>query len=99
MTVQIRADSFGDWTYTVTNGVATITEYSGDGGAVIVPSEVNGIPVRQVGNGWPPVFGSGNTNVTSVTLPEGVTHLGSSALYACINLTSLTLPSSLTALS
>ena len=41
----------GEWTYSVSNNQATIISYTGAGGAVTIPGEVNGIPVVQVGAG------------------------------------------------
>ena len=45
----------GDWTYTVSDNQATITSYSGDGGEVVIPAELDGVAVVKVGDGWPPV--------------------------------------------
>ena len=36
---------------------------------------------------------SGCTKITSITIPEGVTHIGFCAFDGCSNLTSITLPS------
>ena len=41
---------------------------------------------------------SGNTNLTSVALPEGLVEIGNNAFYGCKNLESVTLPESLTTL-
>ena len=57
----------GEWTYIIENGGATITASSATG-AVTIPSSVNGIPVVKVGGGYPSIFGSANTSVTSVTI-------------------------------
>ena len=94
----VLADTFGEWTYSVANGEATITGYSGSGGAVVIPSEVNGIPVRQVGNDHPPVFGYNNTNITSITIPNSVTSIGDIAFYLCRGLTNVTIPNSVTSI-
>jgi len=51
---------------------ATITGYSGPGGAVVIPSSVNGYPVRLV---EPYAFYS-RTSLTSVTIPDSVTTIG-----------------------
>ena len=94
----VLADTFGEWTYSVANGEATITGYSGSGGAVVIPSEVNGIPVRQVGNGSRPIFGYSNTSVTSITIPDSVTSIGKYAFSGCNSLTSITIPDSVTSI-
>jgi len=91
------ADTSGDWTYTVSNNQATITGYTGVGGAVTIPSEVGGYPVKQVG-GWPPVFGYSNSSVTSITIPNSVTSIGDYAFHGCASLTSVTIPNSVTSI-
>jgi len=93
------ADTSGDWTYTVSNNEATITGYTGAGGAVTIPSEVNGIPVVKVGATWPPIFGYANTSVTSITIPNSVTSIGNAAFFRSAGLTSITIPNSVTSIS
>jgi len=83
----------GEWTYSVENNQATITYYTGAGGAVTIPSEVNGIPVVRVGVDWAPVI---NNSVTSVTIPNSVTSIGSTAFMHCTGLTSITIGNSVT---
>jgi len=93
------ADTSGDWTYTVSNNQATITGYTGAGGAVTIPSELGGYAVKKVGNGWPPVFGNLNSSVTSITIPNSVTSIGDEAFVNCTGLTgTLTIPNSVTSI-
>ena len=94
----LSGESSGDWTYSVSDSQATITGYSGAGGAVEIPAVVNEISVVKVGNGWPPIFGSGNTTVTSVTIPDSVTSIGSDAFYNCTNVASITIGNSVTSI-
>jgi len=89
-----KAEQSGDWTYSVENNQATITGYAGAGGAVTIPSEVNGTPVVKVGGGYPSTFGSPNTSVTSVTIPNGVTIIGEYTFHTCRNLSTINIPSS-----
>ena len=95
-------DQSGDWTYTVLNGQATITGYTGAGGAVTVPSVVNGIPVVVFGNGWWPAVFSGpdfsNGSVTSVTIPDSVTSITDKAFGNCYGLNSVTIGKGLTSI-
>ncbi len=74
------------YTYTVNSGgtSVTITGYSGSGGAVTIPSAINGLTVSGIGNGYTPVF---INNLTSVTIPNTVTTLSYGAFYAMFNLT------------
>ena len=64
--------------------------YTGAGGDVVVPEEIDGFTVDVIGIN---VF-KGDT-ITSLTLPETVLELRSNAVSSCENLTSVTLPQSL----
>jgi hypothetical protein len=89
-----RADAEGVWNYTVAGGEATITGYTGPGGAVVIPSTigVGPYPVTGIGNS---AFNSTQGHLlTSVTIPNSVTSLGTSAFAFCTGLTSVTIPNS-----
>jgi hypothetical protein len=89
----------GEWTYKLNESdEATLTSYSGTGGDVVIPASVGGHTVKTVGAGWPAVFGNGNTTVTSVTVPDGVTNIGACAFYQCTGLTNVTIPDSVTSI-
>ena len=70
------------WEFTTKNATITITKYVGSGGAVTIPGLLNGQPVVSIGE---KAFWS-CTNVTSVTVPTGVTSLGDYAFGMCSNL-------------
>ena len=82
----VKANTSGDWQYSVLNGEATITGYTGSGDAVTIPSSLNGFSVKKVGDGSTPVFGNPNTNVTSITVPDSVTSIGALAFASCTKL-------------
>jgi Flp pilus assembly protein protease CpaA len=99
----------GVWTYSVTENKATITSYSGAGGAVIIPDELGGYPVTAIAYNSPsvssasstfagatPIFGWNNNTVTSVTIPNSVTTIGSFAFSGCSRLATMTLSNALT---
>jgi hypothetical protein len=96
----LSGESSGDWTYSVSDSQATITGYSGYGGAVEIPAVVDGISVVKVGSGdlINNIFGNGNTTVTSVTIPDSVTSIRDFAFGYCTNLTSITIPDSVTSI-
>ena len=84
----------GDYIYIVTDGNATITGYTGAGGAISIPATLGGYPTVAIGDS---VF-SNNGSLTSVIIPDSVTSIGGYAFYNCWQLTSLTLSSSLTSI-
>ncbi len=85
---------FGDFTYTSSNGVVTITGYTGAGGAVQIPAEITGLPVTGIGAS---AFRS-KTSLTSVTIPMGVTYLGEYSFWNCTGLTGITIPAGVTSI-
>lgn len=85
----LKADQFGDFTYESSGSAITITAYTGLGGSVIVPQSIVGLPVTTIGD-----YAFASTGLTSVTLPNSVTHIGLAAFYDCTALTSVSLPSS-----
>lgn len=73
------------------NGSSTITAYNGPGGAVTIPTNINGLPVTAIAS---EAFYE-RYNVTSLTIPDTVTTIGDFAFYNCANMTSVTLPAAL----
>ena len=91
------------WTYTVSDGKASLGSgsYSGEravltstAGAITIPSSLGGYPVRSIGS-WAFTECSG---LTSVTIPNCVTSIGAGAFYSCKNLTSVAIPDSVTSI-
>ena len=74
------------------DGTMTITRYTGLGGPVTIPSEINGLLVTGIGGS---AFSS-CTNLTGVSIPNSVTSIGDFAFYDCASLPSVTIPNSVT---
>ena len=87
--VRVAASESG-FTYTVTDGSATITGYTGTATELVIPDEIDGYPVTYIENG---AF-RGNTSITHVTLPETLQYIGSGSFSGCTGLLTLTLPDS-----
>ncbi len=85
-------------TFTETTGGYEVTGFDGSVSEVIIPSiykgkKVIGIKTNNYNNG---VFD--NSNITSVTISEGVEHIGAGAFSNCVNLKSIVIPSTLTSI-
>ena len=81
-----------DYTYSVLDdGTIEITGYNGSEENVDVPPEIDGKSVTRIGES---AFYN-CSNLTSVTLPDGVTSIDIQAFEFCENLTNVTLPDSL----
>ncbi len=80
------------YSYQINGSTCTITGYTGAGGAISIPSNINGFAVAGIGAG---AFLE-QANLTSVIIPDTVTSIGTSAFMYCSNLVSITIPSSVT---
>ncbi|MCQ2417703.1 MAG: leucine-rich repeat protein [Oscillospiraceae bacterium] len=72
----------------------TIISYNGSDDDVDIPSEIDGVAVKSIGDS---AF-AGCISLTSVTIPDGVTSIGSSAFSCCNGLTSVTIPDGVTSI-
>ena len=72
------------------DGTAKIIGYEGSGGAVNIPSSIFNYQVTAVDEG---VF-KDESRITSVTISEGITTIGTEAFRNCISLETVTLPDS-----
>jgi hypothetical protein len=79
----------GDFKYTTKPGnTVTIIEYTGKGGAVNIPEQINEKTVIGIGSY---VF-SDCTSLTSVTIPTCIISLGQGAFSYCTSLSSINIP-------
>ena len=67
------------------DGSYAVSGYDGDSGEVLIPLTWKGQPVTTIGDG---AF-QGCTELTSITIPDGVTSIGRSAFSYCSGLTSI----------
>jgi len=81
-------DTFGDFTYSISNGNVMITRYDGSASSLTVPSIINGLPVTGI---FDNVF-QNKLSLTSITIPESVTWMGFRVFEGANSLTTLTIP-------
>jgi len=81
----------GDYEYSVSGGIATITKYNGAGGNVVIPNSLDGYSVRAIGDRA--FFGC--SGLTSINMGSAVTSIGQAAFYRT-GLLSITIPEGIT---
>ena len=86
----VHAAQSGDYTYSISDGQATIEWYQGWDSTVNIPATLGGYPVTKIGN-YAFEFGS----FTKVSIPDSVVSIGEGAFFACENLTGVSLGSGL----
>jgi hypothetical protein len=105
--VNAQTNTSGVWQYTISNGEARITGYTGVGGAVIIPNKVGltETPVSVIGRDLEPnhksVFGNSqnyNSSVTSITIQAGVKNIERYAFFNTENLLNIIVPESVTSI-
>ncbi len=85
----VSAAQAGDYTYSVIDGSAIISAYTGAGGAITIPSTVGGYQVTGIGAY---AFSSAaGFSVTSAVIPDSVTRIDVYAFDGCSSLTSVNL--------
>ena len=82
--------TYGDFTYTLSGGL-TITGYTGDGGTVVIPDQINGVNVTKIG--WNAFKGC--ASISSIILPAKLQEIGGYA-FDGTGITSISLPKTLT---
>lgn len=82
----------GDYTYYVIDTDATIVDYSGEGGEIVIPSKLGGYTVKSIDCNAFKMYGS---FFTRITLPEGLEVIGENAFSYETKLVRVYLPKSL----
>lgn len=88
------ANPASNFRYAKSDGKVTITGTKVKEDNIVIPSEVDGLPVTSIGN---EAF-SGCSGLMSVMIPESVTNIGDGAFFCCSGLTSVTIPNSVTSI-
>ena len=83
---------YGEFKYTVNGDNVTITGYTGAGGRVVVPQEIDGKTVTAIGDS---AF-SNCSGLETIKFNSGLQSIGSEAFSGCNNLQNINLPESLT---
>ena len=90
-----------EYEYQVFNGKACITSYTGNDKDVIVPAELDGYRVAEIGQcafdgsiDWEGTGSRRLTNMETLTFSEGIEYINSGFAFQCQNLRSVTLPAS-----
>ncbi len=95
ISVAANAETEGYYTYTVSNGAATITKCDTlISGSITIPSTLGGYPVTSIGDSAFWICRS----LTEIVIPNGVTNIGGSAFNSCSSLTDITIPNSVTSI-
>jgi BspA type Leucine rich repeat region (6 copies)/Immunoglobulin domain len=88
--------------YTTTNGTISIIKYTGPGGAVTIPSTIDGLPVTSIDGQFSSGFWVGAfescSSLTSIAIGTNVTRIGNGAFRNCHGLTDPAIPNSVTSI-
>jgi hypothetical protein len=82
------------FTYTTNNGTITITGYIANGGAVIIPSTISGLPVTSINN----LVFYDHYYLTSVIIANSITNIGPIAFNGCSSMTNVTIGTGVTSI-
>ena len=88
-TYTVAAETEGYYEYTLADGAATITGYTGSDAEITIPSTLGGFPVVAIGENAFSNCGS----LVSIVIPDSVYFIGYLAFYHCSALASVTIGS------
>jgi hypothetical protein len=89
--MKMKSSSSKEAVFVFNKRSGSITDYKGQGGDVVIPSMIDGKPVKKIDD-W--AF-YGCKTLTSISIPDSVTGIGMEAFGHCSSLTAVAMPSSL----
>ena len=92
--ITVYAEQSGDYSYTVSESKATITDYLGDEQNLDILDTLGGYPVTSIGDYAFSLCGG----LTNITIPDSITSIGKYAFKLCSGLTSITIPKNVTSI-
>ena len=87
----VKADQWGDWTYTSDESNVTITGYTGTNTDIVIPDMILNKAVVAIGDD-----SFYNLGITSVSFPSNLVSIGDWAFRYCFSLTNAVFPANLT---
>ena len=84
-----------EFTYTNIGTGIQITGWNGSGETVVIPSEINGLPVDEISGS---AF-KNQTLLTKIIIPDSVEAIGQNAFYGCLSLTEINIPDGVTTIA
>lgn len=79
--------------YEEVNGEITITGYTGVGGEVVIPAEIDNKPVTKIADmAFMASSVPAATNITKITIPDSVTTIGAGVFFGCNRLQEVLFP-------
>ncbi|EXM39679.1 cell surface protein [Ruminococcus albus SY3] len=93
-TKNVEVFTYGDYDYIqLEDGTVEIAKYNGTDEVVEIPGEIDGAAVTSIGeHAFDNDLYDNNSNITSVTIPEGVTNIGFRAFFECKSLVEVSIP-------
>ena len=88
---KIIAQTFGDFSYVVTNNEIKLTSYEGSSVDILIPSQINGVPVTTLGA---QLFRF--SSASNIIIPTSIKNIEELAFQNCTNLNSISIPSNVT---
>ena len=80
--LSVTALAADDWQYSIADGTAKITKYTGSAETVEIPKELGGAAVTVIGDG---AFRF-NTKIREITMPDSITKIETRAFDYCSSL-------------